>query len=53
MTKKQQKQFSRRFSYEDWMELCSNLEFCELLDKGTPEDVELAAVIVLTNKNKI
>ena len=41
-TAKEKKSFSRRFSFERWIELCNNGEFCAAFESG---DLELAALI--------
>ena len=37
MTKREQKQFSRRFSYADWLTLCGNVDFLEALEESESE----------------
>ena len=40
-TKKDRKIFSQRFSYDDWLLLCGNVEFLKALDAS----IELAEVV--------
>lgn len=48
MTTKEQKQFARRFSYDDWMKLCGRLEMLTALETKSPEECEVIAWDLLT-----
>lgn len=52
MSNKEQKQFARRFSYEDWMKLCCNVELLDALDTKTAEECEVIAWDLLTKEAK-
>lgn len=41
--KKRQKQFARRFSFDRWMSLCNNSEFCAAFEAGEFELCEVLA----------
>ena len=49
MTAKQKKQFSRRFSLEDWQWLCSKVDFLDALEK-TEAEAEVVAHTLLSDR---
>ena len=52
MKQSEKRELARRFSCEDWQRLCSNGKFYMTLKKGTYEEAEVIAEILLAEWNR-